>query len=184
MDNQARLSREISQIARLQRLLEEDTVLPLRIKFERRTLDSRESRITLSGIRGLVGVPARPGDATRNEFVIHLQVPPEYPWHRIPNIQFIGNIPFHPHVWANGTICWGTAGNPQPDLMLVDWLARIVEYLQFNQTSLIGVNPNSPANGNALSWWQGHRNRLADFVPPIDLARLRFWMEQAKQSGG
>ncbi|MGH2531798.1 MAG: ubiquitin-conjugating enzyme E2 variant [Thermomicrobiales bacterium] len=182
MTADVRFQREIAQIPRLQKLLEADQVLPLRLAFERQSLDLRRSRVTMRGLRSIVAEPGvlRGGDA--DVFTITLAVPPEYPWSRIPDIRFIGNIPFHPHVWTHGGICWGTAHTPQPDLMLVDWLVRIVEYLQFNQSSLIGINQTSPANGAAMRWWQRHARDIARYVPPIDLARLRFWADQAKLS--
>jgi ubiquitin-protein ligase len=183
MATDPRFTREIAQLPRLQGLLATDTVLPLRIEFERKSLDSRHSTIKLQGVSGLVRNPTETKNATSSTFTIDLRVPSAYPWHAIPQIQFVGTVPFHPHVFRDGRICWGTADKPQPDLMLVDWLARVVEYLQFNQSSLIGINPNSPANGEALRWWQSNSSRISRYVPPVDLGRLRFWVNQAKAIG-
>jgi ubiquitin-protein ligase len=183
MTSDPRIGREIAQIPRLQHLLASDTVLPLRMSFERKSLDSRHSTIRFDGIQSMITDPGRSRRPTSSTFLIDLRVPSGYPWSAIPQIQFLDAVPFHPHVFRDGRICWGTADTPQPDLMLVDWIARVVEYLQFNQASLIGINPNSPANSEALAWWRKNGASVARHVPPIDLARLRFWVNQSKFSG-
>lgn len=183
MASNSRVTREIAQIPRLQSLLASDTVLPLRISFERKSLDSRHSLIKIDGITSIVANPNNKRRHTSDSFGIDLRVPTAYPWEAIPQIQFVGKPPFHPHVFRDGRICWGSADTPQPDLMLVDWLARVVEYLQFNQSSLIGMNPASPANNEALTWWMSNKAGVARYVPPIDLGRLRFWVNQAKAIG-
>lgn len=175
-----RFSNEIAQLARLKVVLDSDTVIPLRFDIQRLSLDHRRFRITIRGIQSLIRNPSSsPSSATANSFVIVVDVPSGYPWSQIPKIRFESPIPFHPHIWADGSICWGTQNNPQPDLTLSDWLYQIIEYLQYSN-ELLQINPNSPANTDARNWWQANRNSVSRYVPRIDMARLRSWIDRLR----
>ncbi len=174
-----RFSNEIAQLARLKAVLDRDMVLPLRFDIQRLTLDHRSFRVTIRGIQSLVRNPSLSPSPIANSFAVVVNVPPGYPWTQIPNIKFEDPIPFHPHVYLNGGICWGTRNEPQPDWTLSDWLYQIIEYLQYSN-ELLKINPNSPANTDARNWWQAHRNSVSQYVPPIDMARLRSLIDRSR----
>jgi ubiquitin-conjugating enzyme E2 A len=62
-----------------------------------------------------------------------------------PDVHFVGIIPFHPNVYANGKICL--------DLLQHNWSAAygVDSIVTSIQTLLIAPNPNSPANHNAAA---------------------------------
>lgn len=167
--------REIEHLKRLQQLLAMDIQLPLRIDIKEEGLSGRKLNITISGIRGLVDSPDRSSSPARANFQLSMEIPPGYPDHSIPNIRFLSPVPFHPHIYTHGGICWGTANAPQPNLWLADWLRLLVEYLQYNQDPavMLGIDRTSPANGDALSWWAQSGRSISRYVPRIDLARLQ-----------
>ena len=73
-------------------------------------------------------------------------------------------ILFHPHVYENGSIC---VGGYSPDEGLAAFCLRIAKYIQF-QPYLI--NLKSPANLEALHWFQQNRDKLPlDRTPLPDL---------------
>jgi ubiquitin-protein ligase len=176
--SEQRFRNELKQLLRLKTLLDGDTVLPLRFEITPESLDLRRFRLTLSGITSLAGSPHR----TADKFTLLVEVPTGYPQTKIPNIRFIEPVPFHPHVYLNGIICWGTGNTAQIDLFLVDWFRGIVEYLQYDQDhrSLLRIDPGSPANRIALEWWLANSHRISSFVKPIDLRRLRYWIDHSR----
>lgn len=163
-----RFENEIKQLNRLKTLLEQDSILPLRFDLERLSLDFRRFKLTIRGIKSLISNPSSGSSNTASTFIITVKVPSGYPWYAIPDIRFQQPISFHPHVFPDGRICWGTDNNkPQPDLFLADWIRGVVEYLQYNQDqgSLLKMNPSSPANGTAMDWWQTNARNISDYVP-------------------
>jgi len=57
---------------------------------------------------------------------------------------------FHPNVYPNGKICFGTKWLPTQGLDLL--VKRIIQIITFDQTIL---NEKSPANSTALQWYRG-----------------------------
>lgn len=57
---------------------------------------------------------------------------------------------FHPNVYPNGKICFGTKWLPTQGLDLL--VKRIIQIITFDATIL---NEKSPANSTALSWYRG-----------------------------
>src|SRR3954464_10071030 len=102
--SEERFKNELKQVLRLKTLLDGDTVLPLRFEVTPESLDLRRFRLTLSGVTSLAGSEHRIAD----KFTLLVEVPTGYPRTAIPNIRFVDPIPFHPHVWESGAICWGT----------------------------------------------------------------------------
>lgn len=177
-----RFMNEINHLLRFKKVLDHDEVLPVRLEIKRLSLDFRHFRLTIRGLQSLVKNPSVHSSPTADVFVLEVRVPPSYPWDAIPDFRFQNPVPFHPHIWPNGRICWGTSTVPQPDLALADWVRAVIEYLQYNQDpgSALRINPDSPANPEALRWWQQNRNSLRRYVPPIDMGRLRRWVDQTR----
>lgn len=171
-----RFPNDLKHLLTLKELLDGDQVLPVRIHLERQSLDFRRFTLTLSGVEGLaIGTNTF---CKVSSFLVWVEVPPGYPKSAPPNICFIEPIPFHPHVWTNGVICWGEElRNPQPNMFLVDWFKELVKYIAYEESK---INSGSPANGQALDWWQQHRRSLGRYVAPLDMPRLRFWVDKAK----
>jgi ubiquitin-protein ligase len=176
--SEERFQNELKQLWRLKKLLDRDTVLPLRIEITPKSLNKRRFELTIRGVTSLTGT----SQTKANKFNLMIEVPMRYPEEEIPNIRFLDPKPFHPHVWEGGAICWGSGSSPQYDLFLVDWVRSIVEYLQYNQHqgSLLRINTISAANKTAMQWWVENARRIPSFVPPIDLNRLRYWINQSR----
>jgi ubiquitin-protein ligase len=173
-----RFQNEIQQLARLGRLLSQDARLTLRLQLEPRSVRWREFVLKIDGISGLVIAVSGPYPST--SFAVYVRVPSAYPA-EIPKFQFLEPVPFHPHVWPSGAICWGSQQmRPRPDLMLIDWVRSLIDYLQFSQDADIVINRNSPANRAALIWYEANGARLRHYVPRIDMARLRVWLDRAR----
>jgi ubiquitin-protein ligase len=177
-----RFSTEITSLQRLKVLLDKDTTLPIRFELERMSLDFRRFRLAFRGIQSIVKNPSLGSDATASVFTVEVQVSSGYPWSQIPQIKFLPPVPFHPHVWSDGRICWGTNNEAMPDLSLADWTRGVIEYLLYNQDggSLLRINPDSPANREALAWYQRNRGRITTYVPSQDLGRLRTWIDRCR----
>lgn len=180
--SEERFQTELNQLMKLRRVLETDTILPLRFDIQRLKLNYRHFKVTIKGLTSLVleSGSARPG--TASTFIINVQVPTGYPFHAIPKITFEHPIPFHPHIFTHGGICWGSGNNASPDLTLADWIRGVVEYLQYNQdqASMLRMNPASPANREAMGWWQSNGTRVSRYVPPINMARFRVWIDRTR----
>lgn len=176
--NNERFRNEFNQLIKLKSLLENDAILPLRFDIERLTLEGKKFKLVISGITCLVNNP----EQTARTFTLTVEVPSGYPNTAIPNIKFQDCIPFHPHIFPGGSICWGTGSVPQPDLILADWIRGVVEYLQYNQDrgSMLKINHDSPANRDARDWWQRNKRNISHYIPPIDMNRLRFWINQSR----
>ena len=175
--NEKRFQNELRQLRRLKDLLDGDIVLPLRIQIERKSLDSRKLEVTLTGITSLVG----PSHQSCSSFTLSTEISPEHP-NVNPTFRFLPPIPFHPHVWIDrGAICWGTRNTLQKDLCLVDWVLGVIEFLQFNQDvgCFLVIDRNSLANKDAWNWLESNKRNLARYVPRIDMARLRYFVNQA-----
>lgn len=176
-----RVPNERQHLLRLKTMLDKDSVLPVRFQVINPNLDFTSFRITITGLRSLIALPTPGYNCTATTFSMTWNLPPGYPWNAFPTIQFTSPIPFHPHVWIKtGSICWGSANRAEPDLVLADWLGRIIEYLSYNQNSLVRMNPSSPANLDAKNWWMNNKGQLPSYVTAVDMNRLRFWIENTR----
>lgn len=176
------LEKEIAHLQRLKRILEDDLILPLRFDLQCITpTDWHRFHIPIRGIRSLIADPIETSDCVRANFTVAVEVPQEYPWAAIPHIKFLPPIPFHPHVYHTGAIAWFVRG-PMPNLWLADWFCGVVDCLQWNQDteSVMKIDPSSPASSVALKWWQQNGRRLYEYVPPIDMGRLRSWVNRLR----
>jgi len=175
-----RFENEIKHLNRLKNTLEKDKILTIRFELIRLSLDFRSFRIKISGVNSLIRKPNLSTNYLSNNFSTIWRIPSGYPWSAIPDIQFEQPIPFHPHVFLSGKICWGTLSISQPDMSLSDWLRSVIEYLTYNQNSLVGINIYSPANGDATKWWQFNNNNIPKFIKQIDMNRFRFWIDHTR----
>jgi ubiquitin-conjugating enzyme E2 A len=82
---------------------------------------------------------------------------PKYPI-EAPDIRFVGVIPFHPNVYANGKICL--------DLIQHNWSAAysIDSVITALQALLQNPNPNSPANNTAAELFTKNIGGLSTIV--------------------
>lgn len=173
-----RFKNEIAQLGRLRELLAKDRQLTLRLDLTPTSLTWREFKIGISGLSALAIDGG--GWSHAKKFQVRVQVPADYPHGAPPFFKFEQPVPFHPHIWSGGNICWGTQQRPQPNLMLVDWVRALIDYLQFGQDANVQINRHSPANSAALAWYESHQTRLSEYVPRIDMERLRAWIERAR----
>lgn len=176
------VKKEVRHLERLKKDLDADMRVPLRFDIQRGGIGDRRLEITIRGIRSLVDDPSRTSDCVRATFTITVEIPPGYPWTEMPDIRFKSPIPFHPHIYTDGRICWGSTNKANPDFVLADWFRGVVEYLQYSQDpgSMLILNPNSPANSHAMQWWKGNRGTVTKYVPPIDMARFRALVDRSR----
>lgn len=184
-----RFYNELKQLHNLAGMLEANSGLRVSLSVKRLTLDFRSFGVNLSGLRSLVKKPpsvSQLQDAVSDSFNVLFSVPRDYPFSK-PDIKFDRPIPFHPHIWRDGRICWGTLGDPRASQqdwitrMLVGWVGAIVEYLQYEEGT-IRINSGSPANSEAMDWWRSHSKDIRKYVPAIDMAKFRKLIEEAKAS--
>lgn len=178
-----RYKQEYLQLSRLVQLLNADTNVPIRLAIQPEDLSRRKFKLRISGMRSLVANPDSNSAPARATFNLRVSIPPGYPSRESPDIWFEDPIPFHPHVFLDGRICWGTAWRAQRNLMLADWIRGVIEFLEYYQDpgSSFGINEDSPANPEAMSWWHGHRDSIARYVPPVrSLSRFRLLIDRAK----
>jgi ubiquitin-protein ligase len=85
---------------------------------------------------------AKDTDWTDAVFDLEFTFSSEYP-NVAPDVHFVGTIPFHPNVYANGKICL--------DLLQHNWSSAygVDAIITSIQTLLIAPNPNSTANNIA-----------------------------------
>lgn len=175
-----RLDNEKKHLLRLKVVLDKDAALQVRFEIIPLSLDYRTFRIVINGIKSLIFNPQVTTKYSSSSFNTIWRIPSGYPWEAIPNIQFENPIPFHPHVWKDGRICWGTQNKAQPDYVLADWLRCLIEYLAFNQNSLIQMNTGSPANSEANDLWKSNKSIIQRNISVIDMNRLRFWIDHSR----
>lgn len=175
-----RLINERQQLMRFKTMLDKDSVLPVRFQILKPSLDFTTFQITITGIRSLISKPTSGSSCTSSTFNLTWRLPVGYPWGAYPAINFEPPVPFHPHIFESGSICWGSANKAEPDLTLADWLGRIIEYLIYNQNSLVRMNPASPANRSANDWWSVYKSQLPNYVTNVDMNRIRFWIENTR----
>jgi ubiquitin-protein ligase len=94
----------------------------------------------------------------RNEHIIYLELPNGYP-REAPTISMRTTPPpFHPNWYLNGRWCFGSWDLSEG---LGHHVIRMIRTLQFDPDI---TNTNSPANGDASSWYTSNKNR--EFFPP------------------
>jgi len=175
-----RFDNEIKHLIRLKQIIDNDNILPLRFNIQRKSLNFRLFEISINGITSLVESPEISANFHSSNFNTTWNIPVGYPWTAIPNIIFNKPIPFHPHVFRSGGICWGSLSTAQPDYTLADWLRCVIEYLVQNKNTLIRINTSSPANHEATLWWSRNISNLNRYVSTIDLARFRYWIDRTR----
>jgi len=175
-----RFDNEIKHLLRLKQILDYDKVLPLRFNIQRKSLNFRLFEISINGITSLVENPEKSTKFQSSTFNTTWNIPVGYPWTAIPYIIFSKPIPFHPHVFNSGGICWGSISTAQPDYTLADWFRCVIEYLVLNKNTLIRINSSSPANQEATHWWMRNLKELSSYVSTIDMARLRYWVDRTR----
>jgi len=168
--NQARYELAIRRLESFQRLLAHDIKTPVRISMNYLTLDKRQFILTITGITSPVILDN--GYTYGNTFRVRVEVPDGFP-EAIPNIKFEQAIPFHPHVFRSGNICWGTynvgsASNPS----LIVWVVNLLYYLEYNQHPAYQMNMNSPANVTARDFYMQHRTTIVRGITQANMKRV------------
>jgi ubiquitin-protein ligase len=90
---------------------------------------------------------------SKDLFELKVKLPSEYPLSR-PLI-FVSPTVFNPHVFESGNICLGYQWMPSIflDLEVLRVIKLLLLYPEF-------INPNSPANSNALSWYKKNKKKF------------------------
>lgn len=171
---------ELRQLLTFRDLISADKRVPFTIEIEKEALDYSRLLVRFVGLKTLV--VDGPGHRTHTGPITALvTIPPGHAALNRVSISFRDPVPFHPHVFTSGSICWGSvAQSDAGSWTLVLWTLALLEYLMMNQKSFIGINPSSPANRNALNWWSSNKNRLASEITQVDLNYVRQLSQKAR----
>jgi ubiquitin-protein ligase len=168
--NQAHYALMIRRLETFKRLLSFDIVTPVRISMAYKTVDKRQFVVTISGVNSPIVVDS--GYDYGKTFQVHFDVPAEFPT-AIPVIKFAQPIPFHPHVYRSGDICWGTynVGNPSNPSLIV-WVVNLLYYLEYNQHPAYQMNLLSPANVVARNTYQQQQSTILRRISEMHMHRV------------
>lgn len=164
---------ELRQLLVFRDLVNNDPRTEFQIAVTREALDYSQLKVTFTGLTTLIcdGSGHR---RHRGPISARYTIPAGHAATSRVGIDFLPPVPFHPHVGTSGWICWGSvAGQHGGSWTLTLWTIALLEMLQFNQDSFIGINPQSPANGAAERWRQQNSGRISREVPQIDLGHIR-----------
>ena len=84
-----------------------------------------------------------------------------------PAVNFLSGAVFHPNWWKDGPLCYGSKWSRNTTLS--EFVIDIVKMMQYEI-----VNPGSPANSDANSWYAKNKDQIPkiigkiQFPPPID----------------
>jgi ubiquitin-protein ligase len=173
-----RLANERDHLLAFQRVLAKDSVLKTRYEILGANMRFTSFQIRITGLDSLKISSNR--FAPSSTFNTQWTIPSNYPEEAIPVVRFMDPIPFNPHVFESGAICWGQGNKPNPNIFLADWLLWTFVLLSYYQEGTLVINTQSPANGNAMKWYIDNRSRISRFVPKLDYKRLRFWLERTR----
>jgi len=119
-------------------------------------------RVTDDGIELLLRQPHLVGPGrVAPEATVRLALPASYPLAR-PVVTFGGPAPFHPNVYTNGSLC---INDWRPSMRLGELVATIAAFLAGRDQ-----NPDSPANGDAVSYYRAHAAEIRRTLRPVPLA--------------
>jgi ubiquitin-protein ligase len=168
--NQAYYELVIRRLESFRRLLANDIITPVRISMNYLDLAKREFILTITGVKSPIITPT--GYSYGDTFRIKITVPDGFP-EAIPVIKFERVIPFHPHVFRSGDICWGTynvgqVSNPS----LIVWVVNLLYYLEYNQHPAYQMNVLSPANVMARDAYQQQRDIIVRGISPTHMERV------------
>ncbi len=94
---------------------------------------------------------------------LQISLPARYPFVE-PSVTFTTPI-LHPNVYSSGKVCLGVKWLPTSGLdLLVKRLAQIIAF------DPVILNEKSPANGAALSWYVGAKQRHSSSFPTDDFS--------------
>ena len=110
-----------------------------------------EYRVTIH-VRTIIGINSNGSPQYRNQSVVTVTLPPNYPTGH-PTITMITSPqPFHPNWFTHKVWCYGSWNVAEA---LGDHVIRMVKTLQFDPEI---TNENSPANGAATTWYVARKN--------------------------
>jgi ubiquitin-protein ligase len=180
----SKYANELSQLSKLQELLQQDVKLPLRIELHWQNLRKTEFTLILKGVEGLVGKPGSTRPFKSGTHTIGVLIPARYlELNRMredaPKMSFRQPI-FHPHVFASGQVCWGISAIPAGDIFLVDWVLTLIEYIQYVPERIESSSPAGEQGSQALEWWRTNRSRLSQYLALLDMDRLRLLVKRSK----
>ena len=125
------------------------------------------NQITIKLVYKTASDKSYPSNVCTNS-VVQIELTARYPFQE-PSAFFKTKV-FHPNVYTSGKICFGTKWLPTEGLDLL--VKRIVQIITFDQSIL---NENSPANGDALSWYRKAKQKNPNAFPtqPISFTDAR-----------
>ena len=92
------------------------------------------------------------------EVLLYVDLPTDYPY-KAP-VCVITSTVFNVNIFSTGTVCLGSKWMPSHQLTLT--VARLWRILSLDPEV---INPNSPANSNAIPWWQNLLKNHRHLIP-------------------
>ncbi len=121
----------------------------------------RHYDVVLHGIRTLIA-NRNGGFDLKDDHAFTIDIPPEYPL--VEPIFVFAKTLFHPNWYASGKVCLGILrDNWDPATKLKDLVIDTIKMMTFEI-----VNPNSPANSVATSWYREHKEVIRDKVSRVE----------------
>lgn len=167
---QAHYELMIRRLESFRRLLANDIITKVRISTYYLNLAKREFILTITGVKSPIITPT--GYTWGDTFRVKITVPDGFP-EIIPVIKFEHVIPFHPHVFRSGDICWGTYNDGQvSNPSLIVWVVNLLYYLEWNQHPAYQMNMQSPANVTARDAYKQQRDIIVGGILPTHMERV------------
>lgn len=176
--NHAHYALVIRRLEAFQSYLSHDIITKIRISMAYQSVDKRRFMLTISGVKS--PVIANSEYTYADEFQAQFDIPDAFPT-AIPVIKFQHPIPFHPHVFRSGSICWGTynVGNATKPSLIV-WVVNLLYYLEYNQHPAYRMNLDSPANMTARNLYMQNPASITQNIPRFKMFRVVRWAAAAE----
>lgn len=101
----------------------------------------------------IIGIDTRGNPVYRNSSTVDITIPEDYP-RRPPTAHMREKQPWHPNWFSHQAWCPGIYTSEHEPLW--DYVTRMAETIRFNPKF---TNPNSPANPDALDFWNDPSNK-------------------------
>lgn len=114
--------------------------------------EAPEKYTIVYNLRTIIGVDTSGKPIYREKSTVDLTIPPEYPY-APPRAVMRETQPWHPNWYTDHAWCYGYWDNEEP---LWSYIRRMGRTIQFHPDY---TNPGSPANSEALEFWNNANNK-------------------------
>lgn len=108
------------------------------------------------------------GNSMQQSTTVRVDIPDSFPIGSPTAVVTSGNVPFHVNWWSDGRLCNGNFWNP--DRYIWEYMVFIGEVMMFKPER---VNVKSPANREAIPFYQNNSRRFPTMNRPLPYPRER-----------